>query len=124
VAHGRPPEAAPPKEPAAFDLVVGGKTERISAAVLQGLVAAEVPPGAKGEAWPLGKLLEKKSGRRARAVVVHGRNDATARIDAPDLGKAYLRINRRGLFKLEQAASRGNRPAGVPDVKRIDVELE
>jgi len=76
--------------------------------------------GRQGERWPLRDVLAAKTDRRVASVTVIGRR--TLSIAGEALGgdpAPYLRLNKRGFFKLE-----GDTVGAVPDIVRIDVALE
>jgi hypothetical protein len=112
---------------AAFDLAIGGKSERLGPDRLDALVHKVAVPGVRGEVWPLRDLLAKKApGKTVASITVEGGRGDRYTIDADEWKGGhlfYVRLNMRGLIKFEGADDGGKRFGDVPDVKRIDVKL-
>lgn len=99
---------------AQMKLVVGDRTETLGVEAIR----KESPAG---EGWPLRDLVRRRSTRPVREVTIRPREGQALRIDRAaweSTAPITLRLNRRGLLKLEAHAG------DVRDVVEIDVVLE
>jgi hypothetical protein len=109
----------------AFDLVIGGKRERLTLADVAKRVQATDAPGARGQVWPLRDLVGAKVAGDVQRVTIDGGRGDHYTIEKQEWRgdrRLYLRRNARGLAKFE-ANGGGEQRGDVPDVTRIDVKL-
>jgi hypothetical protein len=96
--------------------------------MLRTLVPAERIPGGDTDVWPLGTLIAHKTRGTFRTVTVEGAGGTrftATRAELEDGRRMYLRLNKRGLLKLEvSAADSARRLADVRDVNRIVVSVD